>query len=124
MTISPPWEVMLCVIHINLLLSAEFLRLGGYATYLELYIEFGLLMSTLPLIGILGGRFWPYLMLLPIVAAPIAGKTVRELQAEAQSLVESQTEEAPGPIIVRLLGWESKVFYVLGEVNSPGETRC
>ena len=49
-----------------------------------------------------------------------AGKTVPELQAEVQSLVESQTEEAPGPIIVRLLGWESKVFYVLGEVNSPG----
>jgi polysaccharide export outer membrane protein len=49
-----------------------------------------------------------------------AGKTVPELQAEVQSLVESQTEEAPGPIVARLLGWESKVYYVLGEVNSPG----
>lgn len=48
-----------------------------------------------------------------------AGKTAAEIQSEVQAVVESQ-EQRPGPILVRLLGWESKVFYVLGEVNSPG----
>jgi hypothetical protein len=74
--------VLLCVTHLILLLSAEFLRLSGYAAYLGLYTEFGLLMSTLPMVAILGGRFWPYLMLLPIVAAPIFGKTLRNLTYE------------------------------------------
>ena len=85
-TISPPWEVWLCVTHVILLLSAEFLRLSGYGAYLGLYTEFGLLMSTLPLVGILGGRFWPYLMLLPIVAAPIVGKTLRNLTYESEEV--------------------------------------
>jgi len=49
-----------------------------------------------------------------------AGKTVAEIQAQVQSRVEKEEREPPGPILVRLLGWESKVFYVLGEVNSPG----
>ncbi len=85
-TISPPWEVLLCVTHIILLLSAEFIRLSGYAAYLGLYTEFGLLMSTLPMVGILGGRLWPYLMLLPIVAAPIVGKTLRNLTYESEEV--------------------------------------
>jgi len=48
--------------------------------------------------GILGGRFSPYLIALPIVATPIAGKTLRELcyKNEEFSL---------------LLGWA--VFFVL-----------
>jgi hypothetical protein len=29
--------------------------------------------------GVMGGRYWPYLYALPIVAVPIAGKTLREL---------------------------------------------
>lgn len=49
-----------------------------------------------------------------------AGKTVAEIQAEVQAAVERREQEAPGPILVRLLSWDSKVFYVLGEVNSPG----
>lgn len=74
----PPWEVVLCVVHLILLLTAEFLRLpicGSWTA--ELYIEYGLVMSVLPLIGIVGGRMWPYWMLLPVVTAPIAGKTLR-----------------------------------------------
>lgn len=81
-TISPPWEVLLCASHVILLITAEFLRLPEYELWnirwrIQIYIQFGLIMSTLPLIGIVGGRFWPYLMLLPIVAAPVAGKTIR-----------------------------------------------
>jgi polysaccharide export outer membrane protein len=49
----------------------------------------------------------------------VAGKTVEQIQAEIQPLVEAKTKDA-GPITVRLVTRLSKVFYVLGEVNAPG----
>jgi phosphate/sulfate permease len=33
----------------------------------------------LPIIGIVGGRRWPYLLSLPLLALPIAGKTLRQM---------------------------------------------
>jgi protein involved in polysaccharide export with SLBB domain len=49
----------------------------------------------------------------------VAGKTVEQIQAEAQALVAAQTAGA-GPIVVRVVVRQSKVYYVLGEVNAPG----
>jgi len=49
----------------------------------------------------------------------VAGKTVPEIQGMVQSAVVTQTKDA-GYITVRLVSRVSKVFYVLGEVNSPG----
>jgi len=49
----------------------------------------------------------------------VAGKTVDQVQLEATALIKAQAPDA-GPIIVRLVTRESKVFYVLGEVNAPG----
>src|SRR5437764_4151841 len=49
----------------------------------------------------------------------VAGKTVDQIETEARSLVEAQTKDA-GPIIVRIVSRQSKVFYVLGEVHAPG----
>jgi hypothetical protein len=85
-TISPPVEVLLCTTHLILLLTAEFLRRADGGRFLATYVEYGLVMSWLPLIGVVGGRFWPYLMLLPVVAAPICGKTLRATSYEAQQL--------------------------------------
>jgi protein involved in polysaccharide export with SLBB domain len=48
-----------------------------------------------------------------------AGKTVPQIEAEVRALVEAQTKDA-GPITVRLVTRQSKVYYVLGEVNAPG----
>ena len=81
-TISPPWEVLLCTAHVVLLLTSEFLRLPGRAALIGRYTEFGLLMSVLPLVGVAGGRFWPYLMLFPVAAGPIVGKTLRQMSYE------------------------------------------
>jgi hypothetical protein len=67
-------------------MNAEFLELPGWGIYLSYYIEFGLLMSLIPLIGITGGRFWPYMMLLPMVAAPIAAKVLRNVCYQEQFL--------------------------------------
>jgi len=41
------------------------------------YVEIGIVLASLPLIGIAGGRIWPYLMLLVVIAFPICGKTMR-----------------------------------------------
>ena len=54
-------------------------------------------MGLIPLVAVAGGRFWPYLLALPIVALPIAGKTFRDL-----CLGESAT-----PI------WSGALFYLL-----------
>lgn len=52
----------------------------------------------------------------------VVQKTIQQIQTEIQSLIES-VEPKAGPISVRLVNWESKQFYVLGEVNSPGAFR-
>jgi protein involved in polysaccharide export with SLBB domain len=49
----------------------------------------------------------------------VVGKTPEEVEREIQVIVDAATANA-GPINVRLVGRQSKVVYVLGEVNSPG----
>jgi len=48
-----------------------------------------------------------------------AGKTPEEIEREVQELISARTPKA-GAITVRLVGRQSKIFYILGEVNSPG----
>ncbi len=86
-SLSPSFEVALLLTHFVLLLNAEFLEQPGWGIYLSFYIEYGLLMSIIPLIGITGGRFWPYMMLLPMVAAPITAKVLRNVCYQQQELV-------------------------------------
>jgi protein involved in polysaccharide export with SLBB domain len=49
----------------------------------------------------------------------VAGKTVPQIEVEVRALIEAQTKDA-GPLMVRLVNRQSKVYYVLGEVNAPG----
>lgn len=49
----------------------------------------------------------------------VAGHTVAEIEGQVRAAVAAQTKDA-GPIAVRLVNRVSKVYYVLGEVNSPG----
>lgn len=49
----------------------------------------------------------------------VAGRTVDEIETMVRSAVAAQTKDA-GPIVVRLVTRQSKVYYVLGDVNSPG----
>ncbi len=48
----------------------------------------------------------------------VAWKTVPQIETEIRKLIDSQSKEKSG-ITVRLIGRESKVFYVIGEVNAP-----
>lgn len=91
--LSPVAETAILGTHMVLLLTAEFLKIpkpdwfpsfgapaaanGDELIPFGLYIDFGIPMCILPLVGILGGRFWPTLHLLIVVAAPIIGKQLR-----------------------------------------------
>ena len=48
----------------------------------------------------------------------VAWKTVAQIEIDIRKVVDSLTKEKT-PITVRLIGRESKVYYVLGEVNAP-----
>lgn len=78
-SISCHWGVGLFLVHFTIVLLAEFLEVDGWEAELEFYIEYGPLLAALPLIAITGNRLWPYLMLFPMVAAPIVGKALRQL---------------------------------------------
>lgn len=49
----------------------------------------------------------------------VAGKNLEEIEALVKALIQSQTKDA-GPVAVRVVTRQSKVYYVLGEVNAPG----
>jgi hypothetical protein len=40
----------------------------------------------IPLVAVAGGRWWPFLLVLPITLVPIAGKTIRNLVVESQAI--------------------------------------
>lgn len=68
-------EWLLVATHVALLIAAEFLSVPWVNT---LY-DFGLLLGFIPIVAVSGGRWWPYLLILPITALPIAAKTLRQL---------------------------------------------
>jgi polysaccharide biosynthesis/export protein len=49
----------------------------------------------------------------------VAGKTVDEIEGMVTAAVKAKTPDA-GAINVRLISRQSKVYYVLGQVNAPG----
>ena len=74
-TVSPVWEGCLLSVYAALIAAAEF----SDVALLEPFLQTGFIMGLLPIVAILGGRYGAYFYALPIVALPIAGKTLREL---------------------------------------------
>ena len=68
-------ELGLLVIHIVALLTWNFISFSTFDSFADRAITMGII----PIIAIMGGRMWPYLICLPITALPIAGKTLRFL---------------------------------------------
>jgi protein involved in polysaccharide export with SLBB domain len=50
----------------------------------------------------------------------VAGKTIDEIEVLVRATVAAHLHRDPGFITVRLVTRDSKVYYVLGEVNNPG----
>jgi hypothetical protein len=74
-SLSPRVEWLLVPIHVALLTAWNFVRYPP----LDFVADNAIPMIAIPLVGVIGGRLWPYLLSLPIVALPIAGKTLRQL---------------------------------------------
>lgn len=74
-SIRPSVEFGLLGVHLALLGLWEFAEVE----VLDSVGNLGIPLSILPLIGMAGGRFWPFLMCLPVVAFPILGKTAAAL---------------------------------------------
>jgi hypothetical protein len=76
--------------HVEVAPAAEFVLLAGHVAALAAWnfmsfdaldrvADHALTMGLMPLALIVGGRYSPYLVALPVVAMPICGKTLREL---------------------------------------------
>lgn len=76
--LKPGFEWILLGIHVTLLVLSESssLRWAG-----ALY-DPGLILGFIPMVAVAGGRWWPFLLALPITALPIAGKTIESLVLE------------------------------------------
>ena len=68
-------EFVLLAVHIVALLTWNFL---SFSTF-DWFADRAITMGIIPIVAIMGGRMWPYLICLPITALPIAGKTLRYL---------------------------------------------
>ncbi len=77
-----PAEVVLLVVHLLLLTGVVFLAYPA----IDLVYDFGPMMALIPVVAVVGGRWWPYLMVFPITLLPIAGKTVRQLVYGTESI--------------------------------------
>lgn len=79
-TVSFPVVVdwVLAAVYVVIIVTWNFLSVDRFDAIADLAIPIGII----PVIGIFGGRLFPYLMALPLVCVPIAGKTLRHLVNE------------------------------------------
>lgn len=98
-------EYALVGVHTVLLVGSEVLDWG----LVQFYGEQSLILGTIPILGVGIGRRWPLLVLLPITALPIAGKTLRNQVYEDHRVSEplGWLMYAVLPILFALLvtGW-------------------
>ena len=79
-----PADTASFIVAIDVILAAAVVALFGCWNFLSIpqldaIADWALPMGLLPVLGITGGRLFPYLFALPIVGMTIAGKTLREL---------------------------------------------
>lgn len=74
-TIPLPVEWILLAVHLSLLVTVEFLSVG----IVDALYDIGVVMGIIPIVAIVSGRWWPFLLLFPVTLVPIVGKTVRNL---------------------------------------------
>lgn len=68
-------ELVLLCVHLRLLIAWNFQSIE----WVDAFADRALPMIVIPTLCVMTGRYWPFLMSLPVVMIPIAGKTVRQL---------------------------------------------
>jgi hypothetical protein len=93
-SLTPALEALLLGVHGVLLLLVEFTSI---AVVNALY-DLGLMLGLIPIVAVAGGRWWPYLVALPLTMLPIAGKTIHQLVYSEHTI-----SPAPGWLIYGVL---------------------
>lgn len=75
-------EWSLLSVHLLLLFAVEFRSI----MVVDALYDLGLMMGVIPLVAIVGGRWWPFMAVLPVTLFPIAGKTIRQLVYRESSI--------------------------------------
>lgn len=80
--IKPGIEWVLVGMHVTLLIVSEFTKVR----WANALYDPGIVIALIPLVAVAGGRWWPFLLVLPITLVPIAGKTIRQLVVESHAI--------------------------------------
>jgi len=72
------WEWLLLGVHVAMLTAVEFMDIA----WVNWAYDSGLGLALIPVVAVAGGRWWPWMLMLPVTLLPIAGKTLRRLAYE------------------------------------------
>lgn len=72
-------ELALLLIHLTAISAWSFRD----SPLFDLFADNALTMIAIPVIAVAAGRCWPFWMVLPVIAWPIAGKTLRQLSYQS-----------------------------------------
>ena len=97
---TPATEVALLAIHLVALVTWNFV---DYETF-ESFADQGVTMIALPVLGVITGRWWPYLMTLSVAILPIAGKTLRAMAYGVEPALPASTVWAIYLVLPMVLG--------------------
>lgn len=79
--IKPVIEWALVFVHVTMLVVSEFTEIR----WANALYDPGLIIAFIPMIAVTGGRWFPFLLALPITAVPILGKTIQNLAYESHA---------------------------------------
>lgn len=80
--VKPEIEWALVCVHVTLLVASEFTQIR----WANALYDPGLIIAFIPMIAVAGGRWWPFMIALPVTLVPIAGKTIRNLVYEGHRI--------------------------------------
>lgn len=75
-------EWMLVVVHVSAIVAWNFFSFDRFDDFADLAIT----MAIIPAVAVSAGRIWPFLVVLPIIAVPIVGRTLMRLSYEGDRL--------------------------------------
>ncbi len=118
--VTPRVEALCVGLHGATLIAWEFLDFGP----VERWADMALPVWILPLLAVVGGRRFRYAFVLPVVALPIAGKTLRELSYKPESLLIPAVVGWPVFVVLPLIVMSVVAWYSYrrAEDGEPGRT--
>jgi len=115
-TIHPLVEFAFMAIHLTLIFFVEFRAVRA----VDMFYDLGIIMGIIPMALIVGGRWWPYFVVLPITLMPIVGKTYKQL-VQGEELLSSTMGQIIYLFIPMAIAISAAVWFSMSAVK--GESR-